>query len=200
MRVGCKDQPQTDACIVTGHCAVPARNGAAERSMRISRRRSILGQESFIPEWAIPILVTLGICLLVLIVLIPVAVVRTQRGRAASQNGGIQVEGVRASKSLKLLISPDSLRERIRAIVNSEWRFSRAEETLDGVDVFVRGNIWTWGEVIEVRFTETTSGTEVIATCRPRVSTTLFDYGQSGSDLSLFVDLLVRQRESGHRG
>jgi hypothetical protein len=168
--------------------------------MRISRRRSILGQESFIPEWAIPILVTLGICLLVLIVLIPVAVVCTQRGRAASQSGGIQVEGIRASKSLKLVISPDSLRERIHAIVHREKRFSRAEETPDGVDVFVRGNIWTWGEVIEVRFTATTNGTEVRATCRPRVSTTLFDYGQSGSDLSLFVDLLIRQTESGHRG
>jgi hypothetical protein len=159
-----------------------------------------LGQESIIPEWAIPILVTLGICLLVLIVLIPVAVVRTQRGRAASQSGGIQVEGVRASKSLKLAISPDSLRERIRAIVHKERRFSRAQGTPSGVDVFVLGNIWTWGEVIEVRFTETTDGTEVIATCRPRVATTVFDYGQSGSDLSLFVDLLVRQSESGHRG
>jgi hypothetical protein len=159
-----------------------------------------LGQESFLPEWAIPILVTLGICLLILIVLIPMAVVRTQRGRAASQSGGIQVEGVRASKSLELVISPDSLRERIHAIVHKEKRFSRAEETPDGVDVFVRGNIWTWGEVIEVRFTETTNGTQVLATCRPRVSTTLFDYGQSGNDLSLFVNLLIRQTESGHRG
>lgn len=159
-----------------------------------------MGQESFLPEWAIPILITLGICLLILILLIPMAVVRTHRGRAASQSGGIQVEGVRASKSLKLMTSSDSLRERIRTIVHRERRFSRAEETPDGVDVFVRANIWTWGEVIEVRFTETTNGTEVIATCRPRVSTTLFDYGQGGSDLSLFVDLLVRQTESGYRG
>lgn len=65
---------------------------------------------------------------------------------------------------------------------------------------FVRGNFWTWGEVIEVMFTETAEGTEVNPTCRPRVSTTLFDYGQSGSDLSLFIDLLVHPTESGQRG
>jgi hypothetical protein len=158
-----------------------------------------LPQESFIPEWAVPILVTLGVSLLVLIVLIPLAMVRTQRGRAASQNGGIQVDGVTASKSLKFAISPEWLRERIRQVVQNERRFSRVEETLGGVDVFVRGNIWTWGEVIELRFTDVPNGTEVTATCRPRVSSTLFDYGQSGSDLSLFVDLLLRQTESGQR-
>lgn len=167
--------------------------------MRISRRRPILPQESLIPEWAVPILVTLGVSLLVLIVLIPLAMARTQRGRAASQSGGIHVDGVRASKSLKFAISPEWLLERIRAVVQNERRFSRVEATPGGVDVFVRGNIWTWGEVIEVRFTEVPDGTEVTAICRPRVSSTLFDYGQSGSDLSLFVDLLLRQTESGQR-
>jgi hypothetical protein len=159
-----------------------------------------LGQESFIREWAFPILAILGVCLLILIVLIPMALLRTQRGRAAAQTGGIRVEGVRASKSLKLGISSETLREKIRSVVRSERRFSRIEEAPGRIDVFVRGNLWTWGEVIEVTFTETADGAEVNATCRPRVSTTLFDYGQSGSDLGLFIDLLVHRTESGQRG
>ena len=159
-----------------------------------------MGQESFIPEWAFPILATLGVCLLTLIVLIPMALLRTQRGRAAAQNEGIRVEGAGASKSLKLGVSSEMLREKIRAVVQSEKRFSRIEEAPGRIDVFVRGNLWTWGEVIEVAFTESADGTEVTATCRPRVSTTLFDYGQSGSDLSLFIDLLVHRTESGQRG
>lgn len=168
--------------------------------MRISRRRSILGQESLVPEWAFPILATLGVCLLILIVLTPMAVVRTQRGRAAAQTAGIRVEGVRASKSLILGISSEMLREKIRSVVQSERRFSRVEETPGGVKVLVRHNLWTWGEVIEVTFTETADGTEVNTTCRPRVPTTLFDYGQGGSDLGLFIDLLVHRTESGQRG
>lgn len=168
--------------------------------MRISRRGPVLGQESFIPEWAFPILAILGGCLLILFVLIPMALLRTQRGRTAAQNEGIRVEGVRASKSLKLGISSEMLREKIRSVVQSERRFSRIEEAPGRIDVFVRGNLWTWGEVIEVTFTETAEGTEVNATCRPRVSTTLFDYGQSGSDLGLFIDLLVHRTESGQRG
>ncbi|MFJ5694141.1 hypothetical protein ACIP9X_09835 [Arthrobacter sp. NPDC093125] len=159
-----------------------------------------MGQESFIPDWAFPILATLGVCLLILIVLIPMALLRTQRGRAAAQNEGIHVEGVRASKSLTLGISSEMLREKIHSIVQSERRFSRIEEAPGRIDVFVRGNLWTWGEVIQVTFTETADGTEVTAICRPRVSTTLFDYGQSGSDLGLFIDLLVDRTESGQRG
>jgi hypothetical protein len=92
------------------------------------------------------------------------------------------------------------LREKIHSVVQSERRFSRIEEAPGRIDVFVRGNLWTWGEVIEVTFTETADGTEVTAICRPRVSTTLFDYGQSGSDLGLFIDLLVDRTESGQRG
>lgn len=159
-----------------------------------------MGQESLVPEWAFPMLATAGICLLILIVLIPMAVLHTQRGRAAAQTAGIRVEGVRASKSLNLGISSDVLREKIRSVVQSERRFSRVEETPGGVDVIVRGNFWTLGEVIEVKFTETADGTEVNTTCRPRVPTTLFDYGQCGSDLGLFIDLVVHRTESGRQG
>ena len=159
-----------------------------------------MGQEPFIPEWAFPILATLGVCLLILVVLIPMAMLRTQRGRATAQTDGIRVEGVTASKDLKLGVSSEMLREKIRSVVQSERRFSRIEEAPGRIDIFVRGNFWTWGEVIEVMFTETADGTEVSAMCRPRVSTTLFDYGQSGSDLSLFIDLLVHPTKSGHRG
>lgn len=63
--------------------------------------------------------------------------------------------------------------------------------------VFVRHILWTCGEVIEVTFTENADGTEVNATCCPRVPTTLFDCGQGGSDLGLFIDLLVHRTESG---
>ena len=159
-----------------------------------------MGQESFITEWAFPILTILGVCRLILIVLIPMAMLRTQRGRTAAQTEGIHVEGVRASKSLKLGVSSDTLREKICSVVQSEKRFSRIEEAPGRIDVFVRSSLWTWGEVIEVTFTETAEGTEVNATCRPRVSTTLFDYGQSSSDLSLFIDLLAHTTESGQRG
>jgi hypothetical protein len=43
-----------------------------------------LGQESFVPEWGLPLLGFLGVCLLVLIVLSPIAVVRNQRSRTAA--------------------------------------------------------------------------------------------------------------------
>lgn len=119
--------------------------------MRISRRGPVLGQDSFIPGWAFPILATLGACLLILIVLIPMAMLRTQRGRAAARTDGIRVEGVRAFKSLKLAISSDMLREKIRSVVQSEKRFSRIEEAPGRIDVFVRGNLWTWGEIIRLR-------------------------------------------------
>lgn len=168
--------------------------------MRISRRRPILGQESFVPEWGLPILGVLGVCFLILIVMTPVAMVRTQRGRSAARAGGIRVEGVMASTSFKLVITPENLRDDIRSIVQSQRRFSKVEETPGGVVVYVRGNVWTWGEVIEVIFTETADGTQVNATCRPRLTTTLFDYGQGGSDLALFKGLLIQRTESGQRG
>lgn len=97
-------------------------------------------------------------------------------------------------------IGPDTLRQEIHAIVHSQKRFSRAEEVPEGVDVYVRGNIWTWGEVIEVSFSETSEGTDVYTACRPRLATTLADYGQSGSDLSLFIELLEQGTDSGQRG
>lgn len=159
-----------------------------------------MGQESFVPEWGFPLLGFLGVCLLVLIVLSPIAVVRHQRARTSAVAKGIRVEGVRATKSLKVGVGSEALREEIRSIVQSQKRFSRVEEAPGGVDVYVRGNFWTWGEVIEIRFSETGDGTEIYATCRPRVATTLFDYGQSGSDLSLFIDLLLHRTESGQRG
>lgn len=157
-------------------------------------------QEPIVPEWGILVLATLGACFLILIVLIPMAVARTQRERAAAQTKGIRAEGVRASKSMKLGISPEILREKIRSVVQNEKRFSRVEDAPGGVDVFVRGNMWTWGEVIDVRFSETADGTEVNATCRPRVPTTLFDYGQGGSDLGLFIDQLVQRVETNRPG
>jgi hypothetical protein len=71
---------------------------AAERSMRISRRRLILGQESLVPEWGLPLLAVLGVCLLVLIVLSPIAVVRNQRARtsARAKAASIGLEGRQA--------------------------------------------------------------------------------------------------------
>lgn len=168
--------------------------------MRISQRRLILGQASFVPEWGFPILAFLGVCLLILIVLSLMAMVRAPRGRAGAEAKGVRVEGVRAFKSLKFGITSEILREKIRSIVQDEKRFSRVEERPGGLDVFVRGNMWTWGEVIEVRFTETAEGTEVNTTCRPRVSSTLFDYGQSGSDLGLFIGLLAQGAESKRPG
>lgn len=68
------------------------------------------------------------------------------------------------------------------------------------MDVYARANVWAWGEVIEVRFAETREGTEIQATCRPRLSTTLYDYGQSSSDLSLFLDQLLERTEAIQRG
>lgn len=159
-----------------------------------------MGQESLVPEWGLPLLGFLGVCLLILIVLSPIALIRHQRVRTSAVAKGIHVEGVRATKALKLAIGVEALREVIRSIVKSQTRFSRVEETPGGVDFYVRGNIWTWGEVIEIRFSETGDGTEIYATCRPRVTSTLFDYGQSASDLSLFIDLLLHRMESGQRG
>lgn len=158
------------------------------------------GQESLVPEGGLPILAFLGVCLVLLIVLSPMAVVQTRRGRAVAQSAGIRVEGVRAYKVLKLGMPSEMLREKIRSIVRNERRFSRVEETRDGVRVFVRGNMWTWGEVIEVTLTEKADGTEVNTMCRPRLSTTLFDYSQSGNDLGLFIDLLVQRVESTQPG
>ena len=139
-------------------------------------------------------------CLLILIVLSPIAVVRNQRSRTAAATKGIRIEGVRATKSLRVGIGSEALRQEIHAIVQSRKRFSRAEEAPGGVDVYVRGNIWTWGEVIEIRFPETSEGTDVYILCRPRLATTLADFGQSGSDLSLFIELLQQRTESGQRG
>lgn len=95
-----------------------------------------MGQESLIPEWAFPILATLGVSLLILVVLIPMAMLRTQHGRAAAQTEGIRVEGVTASKALKLGVSSEMLREKIRSVVQSERRFSRIEEAPGRIDVF----------------------------------------------------------------
>lgn len=159
-----------------------------------------MGQESFVPEWGFPLLGFLGVCLLVLVVLSPIAVARHQRAKTSAVAKGIRVEGVRATKSLKRGVRSEALREEICSIVKSQKRFSRVMEAPGGVNVYVRGNIWTWGEVIEIRFFETGDGTEIFATCRPRVTTTIFDYGQSVIDLSLFIDLLLPRTESGHVG
>jgi hypothetical protein len=168
--------------------------------MRLIAKEAFLGQESFVPEWALPLLGVLGVCLLVLIVLTPIAVVRSQRTRTAAVGKGIRIDGVRATKALKVGIGSEELREEIRSIVQSQKRFSRVEDAPGGVDVYVRGNFWTWGEVIEVRFSETNEGTDVYTTCRPRLTTTLADYGQSGSDLNLFIDLLEQRTETSQLG
>ncbi|KRE85240.1 hypothetical protein ASG86_05500 [Arthrobacter sp. Soil764] len=66
------------------------------------------------------------------------------------------------------------------------------EEGPIGLRVYVRGNFWTWGEVIEVRLMEDAEGTVAQASCRPRLKTTLFDYGQNGKDLALFIELVQK--------
>lgn len=159
-----------------------------------------MAQESLLPEWGFPLLGFLGVCLLFLIGLTPLAVVRSQRARAAAVAKGIHIQGVKASACFKSGVASKILREEIRSIVESQQRFSRVEEVPGGVDVYARANLWTWGEVIEVRFVETREGTEICATCRPRLATTLYDYGQSSSDLTLLLDLLLERTESIQRG
>lgn len=169
--------------------------------MRVSRKDGpILAQESLIPEWGFPLLGFLGVCLLIVVGLSPIAVVRSQRARAAAVAKGILTQGVKASAFFKSGVASEILREEIRSIVESQRRFSRVEEVPGGVDVYARANLWTWGEVIEIRFAETREGTEINATCRPRLATTLYDYGQSSSDLGLFLDLLLERTKSIQRG
>jgi hypothetical protein len=75
-----------------------------------------LGNEPFVPEWGFPLLGFLVVCLLLLMVLSPIAVVRTQRARAAAAARGIRIEGVRATKSFKLAVPSEILREDSRSI------------------------------------------------------------------------------------
>lgn len=169
--------------------------------MRVSWKGGpILAQEFLVPEWGFPLLGFLGVCLLLLIVLSPIALVRGQRARAAAVAKGIHIQGVKASAVFKSGVASEILCREIRSIVESQRRFSRVEEVPRGMDVYARANVWAWGEVIEVRFAETREGTEIHATCRPRLSTTLYDYGQSSSDLSLFLDQLLERTEAIQRG
>ncbi|WP_458111286.1 hypothetical protein M1D88_13145 [Arthrobacter sp. R1-13] len=122
---------------------------------------------------------------------------RTRRTQDATAAEGIHTHGVRAYTSLKANVTADALRDRIDSVVNSHQRFSRTKTVADGVNVYVRANIWTWGEVIELRFTPVDQATSVTATCSPRLKTTLIDYGQAGKDLALFMGLLTQEIGSG---
>jgi hypothetical protein len=55
------------------------------------------------------------VCLLILIVLSPIALIRHQRARTSAVAKGIHVEGVRATKSLNLAVGVETLREEIRS-------------------------------------------------------------------------------------
>lgn len=122
---------------------------------------------------------------------------RTRRTQDAIAAEGIHTQGVRAYTSLKANLTADALRDRIDSVVNNHQRFSRATTVEGGVNVYVRANVWTWGEVIDLRFTPSGQGTQVTATCTPRLKTTLIDYGQSGKDLALFMRLLTQEIGSG---
>lgn len=157
-------------------------------------------QETFVPDWGFPLLGFLAACLVLTIVLTPIAFARTHRAKAVAEIKGIKIDGPTASKSFMLAASSERLLEKFHSVVQGERRFSRVEANPGRVIIYVRGNIWTWGEIIEVQYSDTKGGTEIYATCRPRLRTTLFDYGQSINDLSLFIDLLLQGTESDQHG
>lgn len=150
-------------------------------------------QENVIPAWGLPLLALVGICIVIVIVGGAIVAKRTKRTKAAAQDMGIRLDGVRAFKSFRVGVPSNLLVDQVREVVQNHPRFSRFETVSNGVHVYVRGNIWTWGEIIELRFAEDSQGTEISASCRPRLRTTLVDYGQNGKDLALFIDLLLQQ-------
>lgn len=150
-------------------------------------------------DWVL-LLAILGGLVLLGAVLVTMAAIRTHGVRDSFGAEGIRTKGVKAFASFMTPLTEDGVRDRIDTVVESHRRFSRTEDVDGGLNVYVRANIWTWGEVIEVRFADANQGTQVTATCRPRLQTTLIDYGQSGKDLGLFMSLLKRRTESGLRG
>jgi hypothetical protein len=151
------------------------------------------------PAWA-TLLAVLGGLFLLLAILAAIAAIRTRRTQDDTAAEGIQTQGVRAYTSLTANLTADALRDRIDSVVNNHQKFSRTKTVADGVNVYVRANIWTWGEVIELRFTPAGQATSVTATCTPRLKTTLIDYGQAGKDLALFMSLLTQEIGSGVPG
>jgi hypothetical protein len=154
--------------------------------------RTVLTEAPSIPVWGLPLLMILGICLVIVITLGVLIATRTRKTKTIAEKAGIEYNGVEAHKSFRINIESDAVVARTPSVVRSTGRFTRMEEGPTGLQVYVRGNFWTWGEVIEVRLTEDAQGTVARATCRPRLKTTLIDYGQNGKDLALFIELVQK--------
>ena len=82
---------------------------------------------------------------------VSMAVAHTQRATQVSTASGIQIVGVQTFKSFSLEARPATVWEAACLVTERERRFLRASKTPTGGLVYVRANIWTWGEVIEIR-------------------------------------------------
>lgn len=97
----------------------------------------------------------------------------------------------RAARSTASWIVAKPLEETHRLFVRVATSTQRARITSSAdtrVEFGVRGNLYSWGEVITIDLAPTIGGTSVTARSRPTVPTTLFDWGEGARDIRALHD------------
>lgn len=139
-----------------------------------------------------PYIIVLSILLVLFAVLIIALKQRTATKKREVSASGIKVEGPVASFSTSIKTSEDDLFEWVEAIVREEPRYSEATQNNRQITFRIRPNMWVWGEIVTLRPRPqaTDDKVEMEISCRLRIPTTRYEYGQCGIDLALFLGKL----------
>jgi hypothetical protein len=143
---------------------------------------------------AIAIALGFAVLVVLLIVLLLTLSKKSRKSRAAGSTRRVTLSGASASVAVETPEDLETVMARARTLVADARRYSKLEEDGQRMQFRVKGNFYTWGEVMTLEFLPHEGGTKVHAECRPSVKTTVIDYGQSGDDLAEFVDALVPAR------
>jgi hypothetical protein len=135
----------------------------------------------------VPVLLAAGIVAFIGLVMFGAR--RTRLTNEASRRSGVSVNGASASASFDWHGDHDALRRKISRLVESHPKYSKVETQPSKINVYIRPNIWTWGEVISIPLPEKMP-TRIKVKCSPRLETTVYDYGQCGKDLVEFIELV----------
>jgi hypothetical protein len=137
------------------------------------------------------IFIALALGIVLFVALVWFLVHRTRTTNQQTEMTNVKVHGASATTKFEWGKDVEALLAKINTLVRNNPRYKTMTETPSGAEIQIKGSFWSWGEVIYLSFQRDAQPLQVVAECRPRVKTTVYDYGQCGKDLAEFVEQIA---------
>lgn len=143
-----------------------------------------------LPGWLIAVMVAIPLLLGVFFLLVG----RRRRDPGLADKYEISSAGARSEGHLELNIPPEQIAPVFRAAVAMIPRLQLRACSEAGAEIDAALNLKTWELIMSAEFQPVTGNrTRISVTTRPRLTATVTDWGQGGSDIHSLFEALERQ-------